>query len=548
MPKLRRFDLPAFQADIKDDPNKAEALAQQWSDDLSRFAQKTLQNNAWSAVNQPGLTDYYNPLTTEIPEGTKSAGIGWTAFPRRIQTTFPNVGQRTQWEYADQGPPGNYSPQGPRGWQDEYCEWSVTRNGQGKITKVSFTCENREYWYSLWRVSPETVLRLYHELVGDHVKLEDLYLRDDNGLPIIDRSTGQPAYDDRNQWNSTTHAGAVHLISNPNSLFAEIFLAGQATVLREDAEGRPITDPNNLINCSRYGTPNRNSDPHIGASVNGLVRGASGAGSGVRVSLANPVGLYIQTPNFQSFQLPFTAPQGAQASDYWKVVRGRVGEEGDAIDLILHAVYEVPEDHGFTVGDILIDGFNIDYGSQITQKFQVALAGAPVDQEAAPSSYPCAGSSTNPLPQAATLADANTLSVAFRSSAVMYIEQGKTVENAVLYATDASREASIEFTDGDGVSVEKTGFQAGQGAQLFTLTITVEPDATPGNRSILIKNPNGAHGPAAFGMLEIVASSADSVADVPGAVECSALGEARTLVPNLATVHECARETNRNQT
>lgn len=509
MPKLPQFDPPAYQSDFQSgEEEKEKAFRTRWNDNMNRFTEQTLQNDPWSSTNQPRLTEYYNPLNTDIPKGIKGAVIPWTAFPNRILITYPNVGQRKQWQYADEGPPDpNYRPTGPRGWQDEYCEWSVTRNADGKITKVMFTCENREYWYTLWDIDPEIVLRLYRQLVRSQVQLEDLYLRDNNGQPVIDRETGRPAYDDRNQWNSTTTNGAVHLISNPNALSAEIFLGGQATILREDSQGNPITDKNQLINCSKYGTPNRNSDPTIGAAVNGLVRGTGEPSSGVRISLANPVGLYIQEPDFSSYELPVNAPEGAQPSDYWKIIRGRQRQAGENIDYILHAVFEVPEEQGFTVSDITINGFNIDYGSQIAQTFQIALSGLPVPQvPPPPKSLLCAGDPQHPLPRPYALKDMNMLSVAQRSNLNMRIEQGTTVENIGLYAFDSERKATIKFTGAGGVTVKKTGFQpAPGGAQIFILKITAAPDAPLGNRSVLLTNSDGSQGPSVFGMLEVVA-------------------------------------------
>lgn len=44
--------------------------------------------------------------------------------------------------------------------QDEYCEWSVTRNSDNKITRIDFTCEGPEYWEYLGKVQPETVLEV----------------------------------------------------------------------------------------------------------------------------------------------------------------------------------------------------------------------------------------------------------------------------------------------------------------------------------------------------------------------------------------------------
>ena len=72
----------------------------------------------------------------------------------------------------------NFGPGGPRGWKDEYNEWVVTRNEQGQITKINFTSENPEYWFTLWHVDPNKVLELYKKIVNKNVVLEDLYLKD----------------------------------------------------------------------------------------------------------------------------------------------------------------------------------------------------------------------------------------------------------------------------------------------------------------------------------------------------------------------------------
>ncbi|MEO0835689.1 MAG: hypothetical protein AAFY16_06835 [Cyanobacteria bacterium J06642_3] len=507
MPKLDNFDTPAYQNDFVDDATKAKILQARWSNNINRFTEQALQNDPWNSSNQPPLTEYFNLLNTEVPANTPGVPITWTAFPRRIQITYPNQSQRTQWQYADEGPPdANYSPQGPRGWQDEYCEWSVTRNPQGKITKVMFTCENREYWYSLWDVDPNQVLKIYQEVISDQVKIEDLYLYN-QGQPVVDPETGRPAYNDLNKWNNSTTYGAIHLISNPNSLSAEIFLGGQATILRQTSDGTPITDKNQLINCSRYGTANRNSDPTIGAAVNSLVRGGGAANPGVRVSLQNPIGLYIQQPNFGAFQLPFTAPAEAKVEDCWRVIRGRQRQQGEDIDYILHAVFEVPEEWGFTVSDITINGFPIDYGSQITEQFQIALSGVGISQTPPPpASLTCVRPLRDPLPRAYYLRDVDLLNVAIRSSLNMRIEPGTTVNDIGLYAINSDRNATIEFTGAPGITVEQTGFQTLSGGdQLFILSITAASDAPLGDRSLLLTNSNGVHGPAVYGLLEVVA-------------------------------------------
>ncbi|PRQ02673.1 hypothetical protein [Enhygromyxa salina] len=503
MPKLKTFDPPANQNDFTAAETQLEAaLRARWSSNINMFTESVLQN-------KPAPTQYFNPLTTDIPDQATEAVIRWTAFPARISKTFSFKGERTQWSYADNGPPAseNYEPLGPRGWQDEYCEWSVTRNDAGKITKVSFTCENREYWYTLWDISPEVVLRLYQQLVGPQVEPQDLYSRDEVGNPIINAETGRPAYNGHNKWNSTTTEGVVHLISAPNALSAEISLAGQATILRKDSTGEPITDPAGLITCSNYGIADRNSDPHIGASVNSLVRGSDGLGSGMRVSLSNPVGLYIQTPNFNQYSLPSSAPAGAQPSDCWSILRGHARGSGEAIDYILHAVFEVPEEWGFTVSDITINGFNIDFGAQITETFHIALAAYGLQpQTEAPSELTCARDAKPPLPRTPCLRDSPVLPATFRSGLSMRIEQGTTISNIGLYATDVDTNAIIAFTGAPGVSLEQQGTQAtDEETILFQLTITAAADAPLGVRSVLLTNANGAKGPAVYGLLEVVA-------------------------------------------
>ncbi|NMG07909.1 hypothetical protein [Brasilonema sp. UFV-L1] len=494
-----RFDLPGFQNDFQPGEEQLEQLLRsRWNEDVNRMTERLLQNEPWNFTNQPTLTDYYNPRTTEVPKEAATVPITWTAYPNRIKFEKPEAGRRKHWEYADNGVPDpNYYPPGPRGWQDEYAEWSVTRNAEGKITKVSLTSETREYWYALWDVAPHIVLRLYKQLVSEQVKLEDLYLRDSSRNPIIDPQTGRPAYNELNKWNDKSTNGLAHLIGNFNYQYGAMFLGAQSTILRQDEQGHPITDASQLVNWGLHATGNRNSDPFISARVNDLVR------SGVRVTLKNPIGLYIQEPNFGTYELPFDAPDDAKPSDYWKVIRGRKRQAGEAYDLILHAVYEVPPELGFTVSDISIGGFPIEYGAQIAETLQIAVIGEGIPQQTPPKSYGRVAS--NNLPYPAVLRESELLTVGERSNLNMRIKQGTTIENVALKAVNSKENATIEFVDAPGVTAQITGFQ--KDSQTFTLTITAAPDAPLGNRSLLLKNPDGSAGPARFGMLEVVAPS-----------------------------------------
>jgi hypothetical protein len=316
--------------------------------------------------------------------------------------SFPEIPKNLCPQADWSGPLHPFGPYGPRGWQDEYCEWSTTRNAQGKITRVDFVCENPEYWHVLWRVNPERVAELYQEILNFglpprspeavRVASADLELRDPiTGKPVIDPSTGAAAYNPLNKWNRGTvsvrgganaSGGAVHLTSTPNTLQTELVsAAATATILRDVGN----SDAQRLGCCSQNTQPYRNSDFHIGQIVNQIV----GAGDGHRITIADPVGLYIQKPDFSVYTLPNDPklPKGASVEDCWQIVRGtdtmRDPVSGQIFpgNFILHAAFQLPESWiagvSFTVGDITIKhngvATPINYAAQITETFQIGL-------------------------------------------------------------------------------------------------------------------------------------------------------------------------------
>ena len=180
MPELSAFSTPAMQVDFPNDANLQGKLDAAWSTNVESFTQQAICGNPWTAQYASQQTSYYNPLETDIPGGTAAVLVSWVAFPNRLRqylgqgATPPNpygLSQTMLYQLADTGsyddngtntplpnipvnPCGNplwngettaYGPYGPRGWQDEYCEWSVTRDGDGNILRVDFTCENPEY-------------------------------------------------------------------------------------------------------------------------------------------------------------------------------------------------------------------------------------------------------------------------------------------------------------------------------------------------------------------------------------------------------------------
>jgi hypothetical protein len=275
---------------------------------------------------------FFNPTAVEVAPDFKERAIAWDAFPRLIKLDSASDDER--WQRADAS----------RDVQDEYCEWSVARDSAGKVTRVTFTCEGPEYWQFLSSYDPDRVVNLYQHYVDPGVRREDLFLPDGT-------------YEPRNRWNSTTSSGAMHLVQEDNDLGAQINIAVRATIVRH-IQGRTLTQPQELIQCGGYGNPERHSDPHIGAEVNALAR------LNAEITLANPLGLYIEG----FFPVGWESPDGSDPLDFWRVVRG-------TSDHAVRAVYEVPPEKGFSVGDIVINGEPIRFGAQIADFIRIKLTG-----------------------------------------------------------------------------------------------------------------------------------------------------------------------------
>lgn len=273
-------------------------------------------------------SQFYNLTKTETAPDAAEATVTWTAFPNRLRSA---VSDRQRWRRADAS----------RDVQDEYCEWSVTRNEAGKIIRVAFTCEGPEYWDVLAQTSPETALELYRAHISPSVQSSDLFGPDGRYLR-------------RNKWNDSTTHGAMHLIQPSNTLGAEIELAAAATI-RRVIEGRQLTGAQELIACSKYGVADRNSDPHIGEVVNSVARQKAD------LALSDPVGLYFDDLATDGW----STPDGSDAKSYWTYERGDTGHP-------VRAVYEVAE-RNFTVGDITISGKPIEFGAQIADFITMKL-------------------------------------------------------------------------------------------------------------------------------------------------------------------------------
>lgn len=411
------FRPPAFHEDFKDDPVKQAQLVALWNENLNGFIAQGITGDPWNANYLDSITNYFNP--TQVSADTLAtaaiAEINWGAWPGRIGFYYQNLPDRDQLSISDRGLLANgkipdsipvnlcpqpsyaslrtYGPYGPRGFQDEYCEWSVQRDKFDKITRIDFTCENPEYWNSLWLIDTNKVLSIYKQVLdyaASKITMEDLILHDPNGKRVVDPVTGWPVYNPLNYWNSGSN-GAMHLTSTPNTLQTEIGLATSSTLQRVSDNA----DEDALICCGQFGQNYRNSDPHIGGSVNRIVQ------QGFKVTLTNPPGLYIQMPNFSQFTYK---GKPIDASKFWTIVRGTetlVNEFGQKLpgNFILHAKFEVPDSCGFEVGDLELADKPIQWGGQVARTINMQIVASALKQPAG-KVLQCANTSnpSNPTP------------------------------------------------------------------------------------------------------------------------------------------------------
>jgi len=387
------FHAPANMTDFKD--------PQSWHDEmvgLSKYNIKVLValalNKSEDDITQADIEamspqlSYVNPVDFNPPETADVVNIApWGGFPRAVDKKapwpFPNdpgdingsyraVEHQGQEDIGDdilKDDNGKLLNLPVRDRQDEYLEWVVRRNPEGKIIKAIFVAEGYDYYSSLFKYDEQAVVDLYRKFTGvTSIVANDL--RAVNGIGRYTSSGAKRetiaesgAFNPRNKFN--LEPGIVHLSHNANALGAEVNLAAVSALARMTITGVTLQPgaPEKLLCCSQGGNPNRNSDPLIGDQAYAQVMGK------FKYTLADPVGLYIAGAETQRI----TTDKGeAIPLEWWKVVRGQdLWTPGHS--RVLRLELEVPSELDFVLGDLLIDGNPIKYPGQIARLMSVHL-------------------------------------------------------------------------------------------------------------------------------------------------------------------------------
>lgn len=257
--------------------------------------------------------------------------------------------------------------------QDEYLEWHVDKNADGTIRRIAFTAEPPDYWEALAEVAPDRVVELYQTHVDASVRKADLFYPErvavfgqaaDGTRQWLELPGRGGSYNRLNRW--TTTDGIMHLTHRANTLGAEVFLAGDASIPRSvDTEPRvPGQDPAPEIlrvACGQYGGINRSSDPNIGLGVGDLIHGDN------RLTLTDPVGLYIANVDLAGLRGP--------GGEVLETVAGSVkrGQDDPFEPRILRYEVELPDGTGFTLSDCSFENRPLTRGGQIARETTIQL-------------------------------------------------------------------------------------------------------------------------------------------------------------------------------
>ena len=308
---VTRFDTPASLTDTA-----VPAFYTHWHNFIA-------SNMSTVAGSGTAVGEFYDPSEVDVTIAAERQLV-WMAFPRQ-ELVARRDDRRAAFIFADSDPGG-------RDPQNEYCEWHVTRNKAGKITKVVFVTESPEYWQQLWDDDRAAVVNLYRTLLNNP------------GIAETDIGPGG-IYDQFNAFNTTN--GIIHLIQGINKLRLAIGLA-QGSVNTGTARDNYETFPPAATNV----------DPRVVFDVGALAR------KPLSISLGEPIGLYIA--GFDD--TGWTKPDGSPVGNYWTIGRGVPG-------MALRVEYQVPPGEGFVVGDIRIGGRPIEWGGQIAEHVTVRIGG-----------------------------------------------------------------------------------------------------------------------------------------------------------------------------
>jgi hypothetical protein len=196
----------------------------------------------------------------------ESVTVTWPAFPKMVNASFEEIDERRLT------------------LQEEYVEWTVDRDGRGRVTRITFTTLFPEYFEALAESGMDALVTGIRDLYPDaDPTAADLFGTgfDPSAASPTARARQLRSHSARNPWNNG-EKGILYLTQGANTLPALINLLAHCGVERSGITAGAV-----CAVASGACVPGRNSDPKVCEAVQNLAR------SRRAFSLADPAGIRI---------------------------------------------------------------------------------------------------------------------------------------------------------------------------------------------------------------------------------------------------------------
>ena len=257
--------------------------------------------------------------------------------------------------------------------QEEYCEWRTIRNESGVVTRIEFTTELAAYWRILATHDPQRTLEVVSEFAREIVHPEAVYgLSNPLRASPDERAEGfahtmfSPQTAGPYNWGPR---GICCMVQGTNTLDALLKLAVSASrprLTRDADESVRLPTANEMVPPieAQLG---RSSDPVL---VERLCRLAL---EGRAIGFDDPLGIYISAIERTRLRCPDGSHVPAEWFQFDRGVDAASADDGRA--RYQRVVFEVPEDAGFVIGDLVdvATEERIRSGAQIADLLQLVL-------------------------------------------------------------------------------------------------------------------------------------------------------------------------------
>jgi len=321
-----------------------------------------------SAPRQLSTASPANAHELRVPE--------WPAVPARIRAC---LGRSTADAACDHADPAT-GDIARLEFQEEYAEWRIVRDREGRPARFELTTELGDYWELFAGYEPDRALELISEFAGvGNVEPAAIF----GDAPAADPQTRKRQFrmtmlggdsGERAPGPYNNGLAAITCLSRSDNTLAALIKLVTASVrpmLVHDPASGELRFPSGSEAISRLPSGAaqdcRNSDPVV---VERIVRLAT---EGRLIRFDNPIGIYIVGVQHDQLLTPDDEPVPAEWFRRWRGVDAE--DAGDGLARHQRMEFEVSPEEGFTLADLRSrrTGRPIRWGAEIAELVQLGV-------------------------------------------------------------------------------------------------------------------------------------------------------------------------------